>query len=223
MSYSFCNDLPFMVSEFPYLKRDPSQACFNIKVPKMQAQSLQVRVMSRRATRQWKQAEKDGWLVVDVTSKSDHPKWVQFSPFFPLGNLRVPGQEGQLSVSESVEGAWQGLKVFEREGPDARKLRVKNMKGLKRPVSEKRGRVLGHKFGDQTISYVDARRQIYLPLYEQALQRLRPELQDLAAKARASHGGKLALLDYETNGDVENTAKPLSHASLVATALILMT
>ena len=31
--------------------------------------------------------------------------------------------------------------------------------------------------------------------------------------------GKVALLDYDTNEDVENTAKPLSHASLIKAAL----
>lgn len=49
--------------------------------------------------------------IIDVTSRSSEP-WVHFSPFYPHGNIPVPLSPGY--VGESVEGIWQGLKVFEK-------------------------------------------------------------------------------------------------------------
>lgn len=37
-------------------------------------------------------------------------------------------------TAQSVEGVWQGLKVFESEDIDTSKLAVANMKGIKRSV-----------------------------------------------------------------------------------------
>ncbi len=47
--------------------------------------------------------------IIDVTSKGDMPM-VKFSPFYPVGDIPVPFSEGVFA--ESVEGVWQGLKVF---------------------------------------------------------------------------------------------------------------
>ena len=48
--------------------------------------------------------------ILDVTSSGPEP-WVRFSPFYPHGSIPVPFSPGLLSAS--VEGIWQGLKVFE--------------------------------------------------------------------------------------------------------------
>ena len=88
------------------------------------------------------------------------------------------------------------------------------MKGLKRPANSRRGKVLGHRLGGELLGYTEARKRVYIPLYEQALARLGPELEALRELA-VEHGSRLVLLDYETNTDVEDTRKPLSHASLV--------
>lgn len=157
--------------------------------------------------------------MVDVTSKSTDPGFVKFSPFFPLGGLDVPGLPG--ATSESVEGAWQGLKVFENEQEDTSKFAVRSMRNLKRTSrGNKRGAVVGHRFGGGVVGYLQARALIYKPLYDQALAKLGPELQLLRELAR-SHGGRLALLDYETNADINDPGRPLSHASLVAAHLQL--
>ena len=81
--------------------------------------------------------------VIDVTSKGEIP-WIRFSPFFPHGNIPIPYSDN--ATGESVEGIWQGLKVFETEGIDKSKFRIKTMKGIKRS-SRKRGLVLGHQKG----------------------------------------------------------------------------
>ena len=150
-----------------------------------------------------------GFTVVDVTSRGPDP-WVRLSPFFPHGGLRVPGQPGL--VSASVEGAWQGLKVFE-EGVDLSKLEVTSMKGLKRTV-RRLGPCLGHRWGtDGLLGYGEARHALFLPLYRQLLEG--PAADAVAALRALADGGDVVLLDYMTNCDVDDLSRPLSHAGLV--------
>jgi len=107
-------------------------------------------------------------VIVDVTSKGEDPM-VKFSPFFPVGEIPIPFSEGEFA--ESVEGIWQGLKVFEHHDVDELKFRVW---------------VLDNK--------------------------LTAEVEELRELARTKD---VILLDYETNGDVDDPRKPLSHAQLV--------
>lgn len=158
-----------------------------------------------------------GAQIVDVTSKGLQP-WVKFSPFYPHGSIPVPLTPGR--TAQSVEGIWQGLKVFESADVDEAALRNRSMRGLKR--TERRfGRTLGHRaglHGQELLPYLRARADIYLPAYRWVLDNcLQPELQQL--RELAEHG-PLVLLDYETNTDVWNTAKPLSHAALVRAYLL---
>ena len=89
------------------------------------------------------------------------------------------------------------------------------MKGIKR-AGRKRGKVLGHRPGvgsDVLLGYRDARLRIYLPAYRWVLEnRLAAEVGRLRDEAAAR---TVVLLDYETNGDVEDLSSPLSHAALV--------
>jgi hypothetical protein len=151
-------------------------------------------------------------LIVDVTSRGPKP-WLKFSPFYPHGNIPVPFSPGY--VSESVEGVWQGLKVFESVDVDVTRFQIRSMKGLKRTVRQY-GRVLGHRkgvHGESLLPYREARFQIYLPTYKWMLEHcLQAELDELK---RASETQQVVLLDYETNTEVENLSKPLSHASLI--------
>jgi hypothetical protein len=153
-----------------------------------------------------------GAEIIDVTSKGPSP-WVGFSPFFAHGNIPVPFSPGMFGAS--VEGIWQGLKVFEHEGVDLEKLNITNMQRIKRG-GPRRGRVLGHQRGlmsEELLSYQEARYQIYLPIYRWVLETL---LQDEVSQLRAlSAQRQVILLDYETNGNVDDLSKPLSHASLI--------
>lgn len=152
-------------------------------------------------------------LVVDVTSKGEEP-WVRFSPFYPHGGIPVPGSPRTLA--ESVEGLWQGLKVFENEGVDPSRWAITDMKGIKRAAGGKRGKVLGHRFGidsDVLLGYCAARHRIYLPAYRWVLEnRLAEQVARLREEATTR---TVVLLDYETNEDVEDLSSPLSHAALV--------
>lgn len=149
--------------------------------------------------------------IIDLTSKAPQP-FVQLSPFFPHGDIPVPFFENTFSAS--VEGIWQGLKKFENEDIDLSKLSITDMKGLKRTV-RRFGTPLGHRKGyeGEILDYLTARRQIYLPAYAWVLQNKAADvIQLLIRKAQVVD---LVFLDYETNEDIEDATKPLSHASLV--------
>ncbi len=154
--------------------------------------------------------------IIDVTSKGDMPM-VKFSPFYPVGDIPVPFSEGVFA--ESVEGVWQGLKVFAEYDVDTSKFAVTNMKGIKRTV-RRFGKCQGHRqgvYGKQLLDYITARKLIYLPTYQWVLEnKLAEELADLRKIASTQD---LVLLDYETNGDINDARKPLSHAHLIKNAL----
>ena len=150
--------------------------------------------------------------LLDLTSRGQEP-WVRFSPFYPHGGIPVPFSPGQFSAT--VEGIWQGLKVFERADVDLSKLTITSMKGIKRS-SRVYGKVLGHRAGlagDRLLSYAEARRAIYLPSYRWVLEN---RLRDLLDELRRLGAEKtVVLLDYETNCELDDLSRPLSHAGLV--------
>jgi hypothetical protein len=173
---------------------------------------MEVAVESRRKKLASIEKAWPGAAVIDVTSKGVEP-WVRFSPFFPHGGIPIPNTPGQSA--QSVEGLWQGLKVFEREDIDPRKWAITDMAGIKRG-GKSRGAVRGHRFGvgsDTLLGYRDARFRIYLPAYKWVLEhRLASEVEQLR---RLSADKPLVLLDYETNADINDVSSPLSHAALV--------
>jgi len=164
-----------------------------------------------------------GHAVHDLTSRSANLAFQRFSPFFPHGGIPVPFSG---LFSQSVEGVWQGLKVFDLVGGDREEIDTTcfantTQKGLKRTL-RRRGRVrcVGHYCIESGVllRYLEARREIYLPAYNFVLEhRLEGELQALAEAARQS---PLVLLDYSTNADVSDFRTPLSHAALVRDRLI---
>jgi hypothetical protein len=150
--------------------------------------------------------------IIDLTSRGEQP-FVRFSPFYPLGGIPIPFSEGHFS--QSVEGLWQGLKVFESEAVDSSRFDITEMKGLKRTV-RKYGSCLGHSKGVEStelLGYIEARKLIYLPSYLWALENKLVE--EVEALRKIAQNKDLVLLDYETNGDVNFRDKPLSHAWLV--------
>lgn len=151
-------------------------------------------------------------FILDVTSKSQD-KWVLLSPFYPHGSIPVPFSPDW--TSESVEGIWQGLKVFEKAGIDVKVMREMSMTNIKRSVKTL-GNCRGHQKGvegNELLGYLDARKQIYVPTYfwvlENRCQELVKEILDLSSK------GVVVLLDYNTNPDIDDLSSPLSHASLI--------
>nr|MBA3532079.1 hypothetical protein [Ardenticatenales bacterium] len=100
---------------------------------------MSLTVESRRKKIETLQAQYPDALFLDVTSQGEMP-WVKFSPFYPHGNIPIPLSPGHIAAS--VEGIWQGLKVFESANVDASKFSITTMKNLKRTVRSN-GPVLG--------------------------------------------------------------------------------
>ena len=150
--------------------------------------------------------------IIDVTSHAQD-EFVKFSPFYPNGGIPVPFTEGLVAVS--VEGIWQGLKVFEDADIDTRMFSKRDMKNMKRTTT-KFGRCLGHRkgvHGEELLEYIEARKKIYLPCYKWVLEN---KLQKLVTAVRVISKHKpVVLLDYNTNPDVNNPKKALSHAALI--------
>lgn len=156
-----------------------------------------------------------GETVVDVTSKGE--RYRVLSPFHPVGDIPVPGMPGVTSAS--VEGLWQGLKVFAPTDPrlvhgvDTASFRNKSAKNLKRTARKYGAPPLGHFAGEgrALLPYAAAQADIYIPAYEQHLRRLEAYVLELAALADQ---GPLVLVDYDTNSRL-GARKALSHAHLI--------
>lgn len=149
-------------------------------------------------------------VILDVTSKGE---WSRLSPFYPHYGIPVPFSKGATSVS--VEGIWQGLKVFEHEGIDTACFRNATMKNLKRTFRT-HGRTRGHQKGlwsSELLEYIEARKKIYVPSYVWMLEnRCSKEIEKIRELMKTQ---TVVLLDYDTNGDIDDWHKPLSHASLI--------
>lgn len=151
-------------------------------------------------------------ILADVTSGAKDGLR-KLSPFYPHGGIPVPFSEGYTATC--VEAIWQGLKVFEGCDVDISLFQNDTMKCLKRTV-RRFGKPLGHRKGvngKELLSYIEARKQIYIPTYKWMLEN---KVYDIIERLReASKTKTIVLLDYDTNADVENAKKPLSHASLI--------
>ena len=151
-------------------------------------------------------------ILADVTS-SAKDGLVKLSPFYPHYGIPVPFSEGYTATC--VEAIWQGLKVFEGCDVDVEMFKNDTMKNIKRTV-RRFGRPLGHRKGvngSELLGYIEARKQIYIPTYKWVLEN---KVANIIERLReASKTKTIVLLDYDTNADVENAKKPLSHASLI--------
>ncbi len=151
-------------------------------------------------------------ILADVTSQAKDGL-IKLSPFYPHGGIPVPFSPGWTAMC--VEAVWQGLKVFEHADVDTEMFKNDTMKNLKRTV-RRFGKPLGHSRGvDSTklLGYIEARKEIYVPTYRWVLEH---KVQNIIERLReASRNKTIVLLDYNTNCDVDDSSKPLSHAYLI--------
>lgn len=153
--------------------------------------------------------------IMDVTSTSTERDTQILSPFYPHYNIPIPFTEGITATC--VEAVWQGLKVFQNNDVDLSTFLNDTMKNLKRTV-RKYGKPLGHRkgvYGTVLLGYLDARIQIYLPTYKWVLDNV-PDVHSIVEKIREqSNIQDIVFLDYNTNPDILDITKPLSHAELL--------
>lgn len=171
-----------------------------------------ITIESKRKKLENIQKKYPGAVIADVTSKATDGL-VKLSPFYPHGGIPVPFS--QEYTAACVEAVWQGLKVFENEDVDIEMFQNDTMKGIKRTVRT-HGRILGHRKGvngDEILSYVEAKRHIYIPTYRWMLENKAMVI--IERLREASKMKTIVLLDYNTCCDVDSEKKPLSHAYLV--------
>ena len=153
-----------------------------------------------------------GAILADVTSKATD-SLIKLSPFYPHGGIPIPFSNGMTATC--VEAIWQGLKVFENSDVDVSLFMNDTMKNIKRSV-RKNGKPLGHRkgvYGDKLLSYIEARKQIYIPTYRWMLENKVSSI--IERMKEASKTKTIILLDYDTNQNVDDASKPLSHAFLI--------
>jgi Family of unknown function (DUF6939) len=153
-------------------------------------------------------------VIADVTSKASD-SLIKLSPFYPHGNIPIPFSENHSSMS--VEGIWQGLKVFENYDVDEISFQNNKMKDIKRTV-RKYGKPLGHRKGiggTELLNYIEARILIYLPSYLWVLENKVNYIINRLKEVNETK--KIVLLDYATNGNIFDDRRPLSHAYLLKT------
>ena len=167
---------------------------------------------SRRKKLETLQKLYPGAVIADVTSRASDGL-VRLSPFYPHGGIPVPFTPGVEGAS--VEGIWQGLKVFEKADIDVLQFENRTMKNIKRTV-RRFGKPLGHRKGVngiELLNYDQARREIYIPTFKWVLEH---KVVDIIERLRtASATRTIVLLDYNTSCDVDDLKQPLSHAYLI--------
>jgi hypothetical protein len=148
-------------------------------------------------------------VILNVTDKG---LMCELSPKFPHNGIPIPVVDGIEGVS--VDGIWNGFKVFERRGIDKKYFEKDMMKEVDREIKygcKCRGFRNGLK--GKLMNEVDARKKILIPAYNWMLENRCGKLVDVLRKI--SRERTLILLDYSENGDVENISEPFSCATLL--------
>jgi hypothetical protein len=144
-----------------------------------------------------------GVVVYDVSTYGEHP-FCTLSPMWPHGGIPVPGMPG--TTSDSVEGIWQGLKVM--GGKTAP--RFFSGRGHKR-----RGKPLGHRYGDKLLGIVEAREKIYRVAYEWMLAHRADPALIAGFVDRAFAGTRQHFHDVSNNGSIGDPDEGWAHAAVL--------
>lgn len=176
-----------------------------------------IELINRRNKKQIAKMIEDGWFVLDVSNRSEHPTWQKFSPRYPHGDIPVPGRDGTTAVT--VEGIWQGLKTFkEGSGIDTSKFNSKTSGGVARS-KRKYGEIAGFLVADALIDEANARLNVFLPAYKWVLEhKLGVEMQAILDQLRL--GKNILLIDHNVGEDINDVTKRFSHAAIIKSCLM---
>ena len=156
------------------------------------------------------------WRKIRTPSEEMRKLGVQLSPFYPHGRIPIPNSGGE--TAGCVEGVWQGLKIFEDGHICWKTLRNITGKNLKRSI-RKNGPIKGHQYGtfkgSPILDYIEARFRIYLPTYRWMLEHIEAVKLVLNYIREELKTHDVILLDYNTNVDIYDCSRPLSHAGLI--------
>ena len=108
--------------------------------------------------------------------------------------------------------------MFENADVDTDLFSNNTMIGLKRSTRVF-GKVLGHRQGvggEVLLNYLEARKKIYIPTYKWMIEhKAFKTIEHFRAFCQMYPNTSLVLLDYQTNCNIEDLTKPLSHAFLI--------
>lgn len=151
-------------------------------------------------------AKQEQFQLVDVSdSLHNIHKYRALHPTEHVCDIPVPGMDGM--TSRTVEGIWQGLKVWDNEGIDTSKFAATSdvsRNGKKRVGPPK------WRYGERLLELRDALKTIFVPAYNHHLDACRDQLLDILRM-----GDKIALFDFEDNTDIDCTWRPFTHAALI--------
>lgn len=153
--------------------------------------------------------------ILDLTSNSCCRNGQILSPFFPHGNIPIPFSPNAYATC--VESIWQGLKVFETSDIDLTVFHNTTMHNIKR-TTKRYGKIIGHRKGIngmEILDYKSAKKLIYLPSYKWMLDNISEVSEVLKKIKERMQKHDIVFLDYNTNQNIEDDTKPLSHALLV--------
>ncbi len=152
-------------------------------------------------------------IIFDVTMSGAMNK---LSPLYPHGEIPVPFTTN--AVSMTVEGIWQGLKVYEFEGIDTSLFREEEERKLKR-LSSTKGKYVGHSKGTRGVAKTevlegtDAIREIYVPAYKWVLENKCSKIVEKIKEL--SKERTVILLDDKVVVKIEKATKIISPAALI--------
>lgn len=150
----------------------------------------------------YRRPKPDGYSLVNTTSKAPDPLERGLSPFV-LGPVIVQTPRGAFE-SQTFENAWQYLKVYsvfaDAEGAPTEAYWGWARAGWANPAAVRfpmgRGRKPLYSLGPrgERLPYIEARKQIYAPLYAAAVE---PTAAFRALRERYAAGERLGLVDFD--------------------------
>lgn len=167
-----------------------------------------IRVVAMRAS----VVEKPENIIVNTCSNSKESWSSDFSPFL-LGPCNIPSRNAPAGfsglVARNMENAWQYSKLYEKHAKDGNPTEEwelwarsgwENPKAVRYPMGK--GAVpLCSVWGNQKLGYIDARKQIYGPLYRDLVVKT-PGFKQLV-QLHNSHPGTIYLRDFDGYDEVE--------------------
>ena len=156
-------------------------------------------------------------FYLDVTYSSSDELLRTLSPMFPHGNVPVPFSNRKL-VAKSLEGIWQGLKVFSKEGADFSWFNKYGDSKIKRVESPRgRGQILGHQRGiyvnEPLLTLIEARSYIYGPVYKWILNNNCQQAIDYIRKCLEQKD--VVFLEAGNQSNIRDIYTPLVHSELL--------
>lgn len=135
-------------------------------------------IIEKKEQERIQQFKEWGYLLINLTRDSTDEVYRQFHPSYPHGDVPFPEFPGY--TAQSVEGIWEGLKMFITTGIDPSRFECTDPNKLSRTEAYY-GTYIGHRYGSNIVlTEEEAFEKIYKPLYSwQILVKMKKEFEIL--------------------------------------------